>query len=118
MAFTIVTEAEITFMSGENVDATGNVTANAQFLHDYAAAFLSNLVKYDILTNWAIINEIYKKMFTEWAARMAGMQMILYNTAGYTDRAEAEDMINVHAFRMEQIEELLNEPDVQDFMGV
>jgi len=118
MAFTIVTVAEMQFMAGENVDATGDVTANHQFLHDYAAAYLSNLVKYDVLTNWASINAVYKVMFSEWAARNAAVQLILFNMAGYTSRMEAEDMVSVHLTRMEFIEKLLDKSDVQDFMGV
>ncbi len=118
MAFTIVTVAEMQFMAGENVDATGDVTANHQFLHDYAAAYLSNLVKYDIETNWGLLNSVYKKMFSEWAARYAGMQLIAYNMAGYTSRFEAENMININAFRMKQIEKLLEDSSIQDFMAV
>ena len=52
MVFKIVSVAEMQFMAGENVDATGDVTANHQFLHDYAAAYLSMLIQYDIITNW------------------------------------------------------------------
>ena len=118
MAFTIVTVAEMQFMAGENVDATGDVTANHQFLHDYANAYLSSLVKFDILTNWATITANYKNLFTEWAARYAGMQLILFNTTGYGSLQEAEDMVNVHAYRMFQIERLLQADGVQDFLGV
>lgn len=118
MAFTIVTVAEMQFMAGENVDATGDVTANHQFLHDYANAFLSSLVKYDILTNWATITANYKNIFTEWAARYAGMQLILFNPSGYSTIIEAEDMVSVHVFRMNAIKKLLDDSSVQDFLGV
>ncbi len=118
MTFTIVTVTEMQFMAGENVDATGDVTANHQSMHDYAVAYLSALVNFDILTNWATITANYKVIFTEWAARHAGMQLITYNMFGYTSRIEGEDMINVHIYRMGRIEKLLNEADVQDFIGV
>ena len=118
MAFTIVTVAEMQFMAGENVDATGDVTANHQFLHDYAVGYLSNLVKSDILTNWATLTANYKFLLTEWAARFAGMQLILFNTAGYSDRIEAEDMVNVHLFRLREIRDILNNQSVQDFQGI
>lgn len=118
MAFTIVTVAEMQFMAGENVDATGDVTANHQFLHDYANAFLSSLVKYDILTNWATMTANYKNLFTEWAARFAGSQLILFNPAGYTNLIEAEDMVTAHIYRMQQIEKLLENASVQDFLSV
>lgn len=118
MAFTIVTVAEMQFMAGENVDATGDVTANHQFLHDYAVSYLSNLVKSDILTNWAILTTNYKFLLTEWAARFAGMQLIAYNMVGYTSRIEAEDMISIHWARMQEIQKILEDSSIQDFQGV
>ncbi|NHZ84316.1 MAG: hypothetical protein GWP19_00355 [Planctomycetia bacterium] len=118
MTFTIVTVAEMQFMAGENVNATGDVTANHQFLHDYAAGYLSSIIKYDLITNWANMIANIKFLFSEWAARYAGMQLIAYNPAGYTTRIEAEDMINIHVFRMQEIEKILNDSSIQDFQSV
>ncbi|KKM93849.1 hypothetical protein LCGC14_1204290 [marine sediment metagenome] len=118
MTFTIVTVAEMQFMAGENVDATGDVTANHQFLHDYAAGYLSSLVKFDLIGGWSGLTANIKFLFTEWAARFCGMQLIAYNMAGYTSRVEAEDMINIHVFRMQLIEKILNDSSIQDFQGV
>lgn len=115
---TIVTEAEMQFMAGENVDSTGDVEANHNYLASYAEAYLCTLVKYDIVTNWDSIDSTYKQIFTEYAARLAAVNLILYNTAGYTSRIEAEDMINVHIHRMKKIEALLSKADYQDFLGV
>jgi len=115
---TIVTEAQIALMSGENVDATGDTEANHNDLAAQAEAYLSNLVKYDIVTNWASISTIYRQMFSEWAARYAAIALIAFNMLGYTSRIEAEDMINIHAFRMRKIEKLLEDSSVQDFMSV
>ncbi len=118
MAFTIVTVAEMQFMAGENVDATGDVTANHQFLHDYAVGYLSSLTKFDLLTNWGTLTTNYKFLFTEWAARFAGTQLISFNMAGYTSSIEAEDMLTYHIYRMQQIEKILNDSSVQDFQKV
>ena len=119
MAFTIVTVAEMQFMAGENVDATGDVTANHQFLHDYAASYLSGLLKFEVIVGFSSIATNLQFLITEWAARYGGMQLILFNMAGYTSRVEAEDMVNVHLFRMKQIEKLWTEDSsVQDFMGI
>lgn len=115
---TIVTSAEMVFMAGENVDATGSVEANWNYLAFYAEAYLSNLVKYDIVTNWGTLTANYKYLFTEWAARFAATQLIAYNMSGYTSRVEAEDMINVHFARMEKIESILNDSSIQDFQSV
>ncbi len=118
MAFTIVTVEEMQFMAGENVDATGDVTANHQFLHDYAVGWLSSITKFDILGEWANLTANYKFLFTEWAARFAGTQLIAFNTAAYTSLIEAEDMMTYHIYRMQQIEKILNESSVQDFQSV
>jgi len=104
---TIVTEAEIALMAGENVDSTGDTEANRNILAAQAESYLSNLMGYNIVDNYSALNEDVKRMFSEWAARYAGMTLIAYNMAGFTSRVEAEDMINVHAFRMRQIERLL-----------
>jgi hypothetical protein len=115
---TIVTEAEMQFMAGENRDATGDVEANHNYLAFYAEAYLSAIVKYDIVTNWATINAKYKYIFTEWAARNSAIAIIQYNMSGYTSRIEAEDMINVHYARCATIEKLLREEAVQNLIGV
>lgn len=115
---TIVTSAEMIFMAGENVDATGNVEANWNYLAYYAEAYLSSLVKYDIVTNWGIMNSNYKRLFTEWAARFAAISLIGYNMSGFTlGLIEAEDMIQLHIYRLEQIQKILEKADIQDFQG-
>ncbi len=113
----IVTEAEMQVMAGENVDATGDADANHIKLQDYAEAYLSNLLKYDLsVTGWAALTTGTKELISEWAARFAGMSMIAYNMSGFTTILEAEDMINIHLYRMQQIEKLLTE-GTQDFLG-
>lgn len=120
MAFTgtIVTEAEMQFFAGENVDATGDVEANHNFLAGYAEAYLSSLVKYDIVTNWGTLNATYKILFSEYAARLSAMALITFNMAGYTSRIEAEDMLSVHNSRLNKIQKLLDNSSIQDFQGV
>ncbi len=114
----IVTEAQIALMAGENVDSTGDTEANHNDLAAQAEAYLSNLVKYDIATNWASLSTVYRQMFSEWAARYCAKVLIAYNMAGFTSRQEAENMINVHVYRMDKIEEILRDASVQDFMAV
>lgn len=121
MAYTanIVTVLQMQFMAGENVDATGDVEANHIDLQDQAEAYLSNLLKFKLTSAaFTALDSTTKVLITEWAARYAGMSLILFNTTAYTSRIEAEDMINVHLFRMRAIEKLLNDNGVQDFLGV
>ncbi len=115
----IVTVAEMQFMAGKNVDATGDVTANHEALQDQAEAFLSNLLKFELTSAaFTALNATTKIMITEWAARYAGIQLISFNMAGYTSRVEAEDIINIHVFRLNEIQKLLEDASVQDFIGV
>ena len=87
----------------------------------YTEAYLCNLVKYDIVTNWASLNAVYKLLFSEYACRMVAIEAIKYDmgtTATYTSRVEAEDMINIHWARLQEIKELLEKAGVQDFISV
>ncbi len=118
MAFTIVTVAEMQFMAGANVDPTGDVTANHQFLHDMAAGYLSGFIQDDVIAGYGNYDTVTKQMINEWAARMGGMQLILFNPATYTDLIEAEDMVQVHIYRMEKIEKDLEEGAVQKQLKV
>jgi hypothetical protein len=104
---TIVTEAEMALMAGENVDATGNTEANHNLLAGQAESYLSVLMKYNVVDNYTSLNADVKKIFAEWASRYSAVVLISYNMLGYTSRIEAEDMINIHIYRMKQIEKLL-----------
>lgn len=117
MVFTIVQVAEMQFMAGENVDATGDVTANHQFLHDMAAGYLSGLIQDDVIARYAGYDTVTKQIINEWAARFAGAQLIAFNMAGYTSRVEAEDLINLHLFRMRRIETELKEGSALKQLG-
>lgn len=119
---TIVTEAEMVFMAGENVDTTGSVEANHNYLAYYAEAYLSALVKYDIVANWAAMTANYKRFFTEWAACYGAVHLLKFNMLGdggnTITRIESEDRVNINLYRMKQIEKLLENKGVQDFLGV
>jgi len=108
---TVCTEAEIAAYAGELVDATGATEANRNDWVAQAQSFLSVLMKYNVVDNYAGLNANTKRILSEWAARYAAIAEIAYNMAGYTSRVEAEDMINVHWARMAKIEELLHNQD-------
>lgn len=119
MSFTVATSWAMITMAGENADTTATTSsAILEQFSEEAEAYLSNLVKFDIVGGWTGLNAVYRPMFSEWAARYGGMQLIAYNPSGFSTIVEAEDMINIHAFRMQQIKELLDQADVQDFMSV
>lgn len=83
----------------------------------YTEAYLCTLMKYDIVTNWATLNAVYKLLFSEYACRAIAIEAIKYDMNSYTSRIEAEDMLNIHLARNEVIDELLRNADIQDFQG-
>jgi len=102
---------------GKNVDA-GFTTTMQDLVGVYTEAYLCNLVEYDIVTNWASLNAIYKLMFSEYACRAIAIEAIKYDMSGYTTRYEAEDLINIHWARMQEINYYLSISTIQDFLGV
>jgi len=74
-----------------------------------ARAFIDNLTKTSGVDN---------AMLAEYVERSAAVEAIAYDMNSYTTRIEAEDLINIHIFRMNQIIELLNDQSIQDYMGV
>ena len=104
--------------TGENVDATFTVATMGDLIGVYTEAFLCCFLKYDVVTNWTSLNAVYKLILSEYVARSIAVEAIRYNTTGYGSLQEAEDMINIHIYRMNEILKLLNAADVQDFLGV
>ncbi len=72
-----------------------------------AQAFLSALSRYDWVTNFAELDANTKRILSEYVCRAMALAGIAYEMAGFNSRIEAEDMINVHLYRMRIIEKLL-----------
>ena len=98
--------------------AAGFTTTMQDLVGTYAEAYLCNLVKYDAVTNWGTLNAVYKLLMSEYVARSIAMEAIKYDLNSYTTRQEGEDLLNIHIFRILAIEKLLQNADIQDFLGV
>jgi len=117
----IADQADPLGFMGANVSAAFTVATMGDLVGVYTEAFLCALVEYDIVTNWATLNAVYKLMFSEYACRAIAVEAIKYNMSDgttFASRIEAEDMINVHLKKMDEIKKLLEKASVQDFMGV
>ena len=101
------TKAECDAMAGELVDTTGYTEANINMWCLEAESYLNVLGKYNWSDKYASLNADVKYVLGEFEARYVGMCAIAYNMAGFTTRTEAENMLNIHIFRMKKIEELL-----------
>ena len=113
----IADQADVAGFMGKNVDAGFTVTMQ-DLVGVYTEAYLCNLVEYDIVANWLTLNAVYKLMFSEYACRTIAVSAIKYAMDTFTDRIEAEDMIEVHVFNLKKIQKILESASVQDFMGV
>lgn len=124
MAVTSVlsTEAEMDAMAGENVDVTGWTETNKQAWGIQAENFLVVLSRYDWVANESSLTANTKEVLSEYVARYTAVAGIAYNMQGYidlagdTDRIQAEDMLNIHIFRLNKIERLLSDQKVVTLM--
>jgi len=116
MSITLADNADVDPYEGENIDASWADTHRDE-VGKQAEAYLCVLVKYDVVTNWASLNAIYKVMFTEYVARSIAITGIAWDMSNFTDRVEAENMININWARLRIIEKLLAKADIQDFQG-
>lgn len=117
---TIATSGSAKYYAGENADAT--ITADTNAINEFienGEAFLSGLTRYNIVSNWATLSgSAAAGMLKEYVARLAAIDIIKYNMAGYTSRIEAEDLININWARIIEIEKVLEKANIQDFIGV
>lgn len=114
---TITSEAAISLMAGVKVGA-GATEANNNILVAQAEGYLSGFVQDDVVAGFAGYDTVTKGLLSEWASRHAGMTLILNDPSTYTDLIEAEDMVQVHIYRMEKIEEELRKGEVQKQLKV
>lgn len=74
-----------------------------------AEAYLTNVMRSDIVANWATVTTNARVIITEYVSRFIAVNAILYDMSVFTSRIEGEDMINVHVYRMRQCEKLLKD---------
>lgn len=114
------TDAEMLAMAGELVDATGFTDANKTAWGIQAEDYLVALGKYDFVANIALLKTNVKKMLSEYVARYVAICAIGYNMATvgatFSTLIEPEDMIQLHVYRLEKIEELIKDKDYQKWM--
>ena len=112
------TDAEMLAMAGANVDATGFADANKTAWGIQAEDFLCMLTNYDLVTNVATLGANFKQMLSEYVSRYVAVSGITYEMAGFSSIVEAEDMIQVHVYRMEKIEKILMNGESLTNLGI
>jgi len=114
------TDAEMLAMAGELVDATGFTDDNKTAWGIQAEGYLCAISRYDWVTNVATIDSSTAAMLSEYVARYVAICAIAYNMATvgatFSSLIEPEDMIQVHVYRMEKIEEILKNQDYVNYI--
>ena len=118
MAYTgvLCTEAEIAVYAGENVDVTGDTEANRNLLVAQAEGNCVILSKYDWVGNVGSLGDAAKGILAEYCSRFVATGLIMYNLLGWGSRIIAEDIVNVHLFRLRQIEKQLENQDIVNYL--
>jgi len=114
------TDAQMNAMAGELVDATGWTDANKTAWGIQAENYLCALGKYDFVTDLALLKTNVKQMLSEYVARYVALSGIAYNMASVgavlSTLIEPEDMMQVHIYRMEKIEKLIETQDKKNWL--
>ena len=112
------TDAEMIAMAGEQVDATGFTDENKTAWGIQAEAYLCMLANFDLVTNKGDLGDKFKAILSEYVARYVAISAIFFNTASYTNGLiEAEDLAQIHIYRMEKIETAMT-PEALSSLGV
>ena len=106
---------DVTPYLGENIDATYDVTMQDDVGMD-AEAYIVAATRYDWVANLATVDTNTKRLLSEYVARWIAVTGIAFNMAGFTSRIEAEDMLNVHIFRLNRIEKILVDQKTVTYM--
>jgi hypothetical protein len=110
------TKAQCDAMAGENVDTTGYTETNINSWCLEAESYINILSKKNFSDAYASLNADVKAILQEYEARYVAMCAICYNMSGFTTRTEAENMLNVHIFRMRKIEDLIGDSKFVSYM--
>ncbi|MFH2021049.1 MAG: hypothetical protein ABIJ34_06540 [archaeon] len=111
----VVDQSDAAPYFGENMDVTFDTTMQDDVGMD-AEAFISSLCRYDFVTNFATLNAKTKRLLSEYVSRSIALAGIAYNMAGFSSRIEAEDMLNIHLYRMRLIEKMLADQKTVTYM--
>lgn len=118
MSFTLCTSSAIVIKAGKNVDTTGAASsAILEQFSDEAEGFINGTTRYDWVANYSKIGTNYKPILADAASALAGSYLVAYDMSGYTNRGEAEDVINILHDRATRAIAILREDKHKTKMG-
>ena len=96
----------------------GNGEANLVPLINQAEAYVNVLTRYDWIGNWTSLDAQDKLLLEQAASDLAAIYAIQYDMSGYTNRLEAQTMLDVLRDRFVQAVDLLKvKAHSDDYLG-
>src|SRR3990167_7306737 len=96
------TTAEVQRKVGLNANATSNAEAYINDFMTQAESFINVISGKNWSDDYASLNVDIKGILKEAASNLAAIYVIQYNTAGYSNQREAENIMNILWLRFNQ----------------
>lgn len=116
MAYIMTTEAEIIQKAGAGkavaFDTTMMTAANLR-----AESTVNCVARYNFSDAYGTLNADVQHLLGDICSSLVAIEAICYNMAGYTDRVEAEDMINVLRDNALRGLSIIRDKKAQDFIN-
>ena len=117
MSFTLCTSGAIVIKAGKNVSSSAVSGAILEQFSDEAEGFINAVTRYDWVANYSKVGANYKPILADAVSALAGSYMVAYDMSGYTNRGEAEDVINILHDRASRAIAILKEDKHKTKMG-
>jgi hypothetical protein len=118
MSFTLCSSGAIVIKAGKNVnsDAASSGAILEQF-SDEAEGRICAETRYDWVSNYASIGSNFKPILTDVSSSLAAIKLVMYDMSGYTNRGEAEDVLNINFDLVQKALKVLADDKVKTKMG-
>jgi|APSaa5957512576_1039674.scaffolds.fasta_scaffold01415_9 hypothetical protein len=115
-AGTLCTLADARNKGGANASSTAT---NESLVSDYvkqAEGIINAVTRFDWVAQYASLTDEVKFILNQTASDLAAIYIITYDMSGFTDRVEAETMVNVYRESVARGLSLLRNQEVKSFM--
>lgn len=118
MTYNFCTSGAVIMKAGKNASSIAIASAALlQEFSDEAEAYINTECRYDFIANYSKIGTNYKFALAEAASALIGNKIIHWDMSGYTNRGEAEDMININNNSAMRIIDMLKDKKTQETLG-
>ncbi len=118
MSFTLCTSGAIVIKAGKNVSSSAATSsALLEQFSDQSEATFNLFTRYDWIANFSKIGTNYKQAIGNAVSSIAGIELVKHDMSGYTNRGEAEDVVNILHDMASRIIRALNDDKYRTKVG-